>query len=548
MDKRINIRFFDENIRFIGELNNYTALIHVLRWKTYGSFEIHVPVMYDRLFQEGNIIMLNNERRKTGIIKYIGIDDKDGDEVVIKGFSLLYILTQRITIPPAGRAYHEFNKTCAEDIMIALVNANAIAPADAARKIPKLIVRKSQGRGDKLTYQTRYDGLLDALTELCAASGLGICMELDPENKQYVFLVLEGTDRSVNQQERPPMIFNINYDNISGREYIRDSSDYKNCAYTGGQGDGVDRIIKVIGAENTGINRHEMFVDARDIEDENNLPDRGNVRLTEHAKVTTYSCKADDSLYETKWNLGDIVTTKDAQWGIVMHDRVTEVEEALDANGYEVEPTFGTTSKTIIEKVNAVTGDTAKNENVKGDQGEQGIQGPQGFSLQYAWEGTKLGIKREDETSYQYSDLRGPQGIQGPEGPEGKQGPRGETGPPGTTQSYIIFQESFVSTEGQSVFAWDDHKYPLGINALSLYINGVRQEGTTFSEIDGGQSIKLKSSLPAGYKVFIVGVQMVADLQGPKGDTGPAGPPGPVGTFRINEEGHLIMSYETQEG
>ena len=92
-----------------------------------------------------------------------------------------------------------------------------------------------------------------------------------------------------------------------------------------------------------------------------------------------------------------------------------------------------------------------------------------------------------------------------------------------------MFQKTFVSTEGQTVFSWTDYSFPVGVNALSLYINGIRQGGDAFTETTGGQGIKLKSGLPAGYKVFIQGYQMVVDLQGPKGDTGATGPQGPKG-------------------
>lgn len=70
----------------------------------------------------------------------------------------------------------------------------------------------------------------------------------------------------------------------------------------------------------------------------------------------------------------------------------------------------------------------------KGDKGETGPQGPQGLkgntgaigpagkngkSLEYNWNGTKLGIRQEGETSYDYVDLRGPQGPAGSGGSSG---------------------------------------------------------------------------------------------------------------------------------
>ncbi|MFR6273369.1 MAG: Gp37-like protein [Blautia sp.] len=82
-------------MNFIGEITDYTALIHVSKWKSYGDFEIHSSVMYDRLFQDGNIIMLDNDAKKTGIIKYIGADDEEGGSVELKGFSLCSICSHK---------------------------------------------------------------------------------------------------------------------------------------------------------------------------------------------------------------------------------------------------------------------------------------------------------------------------------------------------------------------------------------------------------------------------------------------------------------------
>ena len=129
-----------------------------------------------------------------------------------------------------------------------------------------LSVKSSKGRGDRVYFQTRYNNLDEEITSLCEASGLGVCITLNPEAQKLEFEVLEGVDRSANQKDRPPMIFSIDYDNVISREYVSDVSEFKNTAIVAGQGEGADRKITLVGNENTGINRYEMFVDARDIE------------------------------------------------------------------------------------------------------------------------------------------------------------------------------------------------------------------------------------------------------------------------------------------
>ena len=54
-------------------------------------------------------------------------------------------------------------------------------------------------------------------------------------------------------------------------------------------GSGAKRVIKIIGNEKTGLDRYELFVDARDVEDEANLPDRGRVKLVECEKISSYT-------------------------------------------------------------------------------------------------------------------------------------------------------------------------------------------------------------------------------------------------------------------
>lgn len=265
-------------------------------------------------------------------------------------------------------------------------------------------------------YQTRYDKLDEAVKSLCEASGLGVAVSLDSERKKLVFEVLQGADRSADNGVRPPMVFNKEYDNVTNREYISDMSEYKNCAITAGQGDGADRKIVIVGGEYSGMERYEVFVDARDIEDDTQLPDRGKSKLAEYACADSYSSDVDGSTYQKKWNLGDIVVTIDREYGVFINERVVEVTEAFDASGYVVTPTFGTSRKTILEKVN----DVGKNEPlVEGIKGGKGDPGARGYSVEYQWNGTSLGVKREDETSFAYTDLQGKPGPPGPPGDGG---------------------------------------------------------------------------------------------------------------------------------
>ena len=166
----ISIRFFDRDINFLGEVDNYTSLFYISKWETFGEFEFHIKAFSKELLYKGNLIMLNKDSSRVGVIEHIEITQED---IKVKGFGLGYLLTQRITLPPNNHAYHEFN-TNVEDIMLALVKANAAEPMDSSRKIPNLILEESKSRGPKLEFQTRYKNLADELTKLAKASELGL--------------------------------------------------------------------------------------------------------------------------------------------------------------------------------------------------------------------------------------------------------------------------------------------------------------------------------------------------------------------------------------
>jgi Siphovirus ReqiPepy6 Gp37-like protein/F5/8 type C domain len=56
-------------------------------------------------------------------------------------------------------------------------------------------------------------------------------------------------------------------DSLRSRHYTESELNYKNIAYVAGQGEGIDRRVVELGTD-TGMNRHEIFIDARDVAEE----------------------------------------------------------------------------------------------------------------------------------------------------------------------------------------------------------------------------------------------------------------------------------------
>lgn len=354
MDKNINIRIFDKDINFLGEVDNFTSLFYIRKWETFGEFEFHTSIILLNLIKKGNIIMLNKDGNRVGVIEHIEINQTNTEDITVRGFALAYWFTQRITIPPKGYENHSFNLPV-EDIMLALVKSNAVEPVDINRKLDYLIVETSKKRGIKLQFQTRYKNLADELTKLSKASGLGFTVNLDYKAKKFVFKVLEGSNLSYGQGVNPPSIFSLDYDNIRTQNYIESDIGYKNVGYVAGQGEGVDRQIEILGNELSGVNRRETFIDARDIEAGISLIDRGKVKLSESQQIQSFECEVDPKDYISVWNLGDIITTMNKKLKLRVDNRISEIKEIYESSGFKVEPIFGNPIPTLGEKIKQMT-------------------------------------------------------------------------------------------------------------------------------------------------------------------------------------------------
>lgn len=349
LQKITSIRFYNEQLEMIGEVRKHTSLIFVRRWNTYGEFEIHFDKNRPELFKDGNYIMLNDDPYKTGIIKYQK-DDSDGysvnsfEDITIKGYSLLYLLSSRNTEPPQeNNGYWVWNNKPIEDIMYDLVDNHAIHPKEKVRTIDFLTAKESKHRGGKLTFQSRFKNLADELNTLSVQSGLGVTVWLDVDNKNFVFEVLEGIDRSYAIDNPDTYIFSKGKRNVAKRAFTHSSMEACTMAYVGGQGDGSEREIVKIGNELSGLNRWETFVDARDIEEGQitALQDRGKTKLSEMQESVSIAFEAKVKDYKVKWDLGDITTYLDDESGFIKDDRITQVTETYEEDSFTIDPVFG---------------------------------------------------------------------------------------------------------------------------------------------------------------------------------------------------------------
>jgi Siphovirus ReqiPepy6 Gp37-like protein len=365
------IRILTPVLDLLAEIDDYESLLFTRRWHEVGEFELRINrhKRHTELLQRGNLIMLGVSKNKVGIIRHREIElDENGKKTenwLVKGIALKGVVAQRITVPPVGDS-HDRSSGAAETVMKHYVNNHIVNPVDVKRKIDMVMISPDQQRGPQVSWESRFKKLDDELVEISKASGLGWDVILDFQQKKWIFDVFEGRDLTVNQSVNPPVIFSPQFESLKQLSFVESDYNYRNFGYIAGQGEGEDRRVVVVG-EAEGLSRIETFIDARDIseqdEDQQALPEaeiiaklqqRGQQKLSEFAQefflegqILTNS----PFEYEKDYDLGDIVTIQNREWGVTRDARITEIKEIYEPNAFQIEATFGESRPTLVKKL-----------------------------------------------------------------------------------------------------------------------------------------------------------------------------------------------------
>ena len=359
----MELMIFDRQLNYAGLIDGFKSFRKVRRYDKAGAFELHISFSLEvmKLLQLGNIVWRKGSD-EAGYIEYRNIKlAGDGQEMlVVKGQSMSGYLGKRIVW---GR--ENINGT-AENIMRAFVNNHAIDPANADRKIPLLKLGELQNYSRDIRKQATYRNLLEVIHEAAKSSGLGFRTLVDVSSKELVFDIYKGVDRS------KKVVFSRAFENVLEQEYTEGEDNYRNVALIAGAGEGVERKLVSIG-DKTALDRLELYVDAKDLQDTKTVNDeevpipeheylellvnRGKTKLSEAAKVESFDSKINprsNLVYKKDYDLGDIVTVRDNRWGLTVDERITEIEEVYEEDGFNVFVTVGDEPVGLLEKIKQV--------------------------------------------------------------------------------------------------------------------------------------------------------------------------------------------------
>lgn len=373
----------DKDLKRIHIIDTYSSLIWAKRYNDIGDCELVISASEENFnkIKECKYISRIDDDMACEIKKIdIKTDEENGNQLIITGIDIKNILNQRIVVKQTN-----FNGLV-EDYIRRLINDSIINPTNLERKIENFVLDDKVGFTERISEQVTYDYVGDKIKELCKQYGWGYKVTIINEN--FVFSLYKRTDKS------DYITFSQDYDNISTTEYSKDDSNVKNVALVAGEGEGVERVTTSIGA-GTGINRHELYIDVRDVSSEidynelissypngvektinnviyyqvngtniavltkndegevskvqlcsniyiENLKNIGYEKMSEYTTITSFTGEVIVGMnytYKEDYDLGDIVSIVN-EYGISIKARICEIIENKDENGYSMEPTF----------------------------------------------------------------------------------------------------------------------------------------------------------------------------------------------------------------
>lgn len=347
--KKINASDYEQT----AVIDSFISLVVNRRFFTSNDFELKLGLSMDNLtnLKTGNAIRIDS------VFYYIifsGVEDLQTGVLVVKGVSFFGLLNQRII-------WENYSKQARPEFIARdLLSKHVVNPTDTNRKIKQISIAEDVDlTGTSILYQNSYGMIRESIEGLAETYGFGFKEEyVDPYIPHSKITFSKGRDLSDSVE------FTTDSDNVLNESYESSDFDERNVALVAGEGEGTARTLVTIGS-GTGLNRKELYVDARDLQTEKEdetqmtateykqaLIERGRLKLTDQQSILILDGDIDvrNQLYEYKvdYDLGDTVRRSSPTFNLAYSAQITEIQEIYE-NGLQIVPTFGKRSPTLID-------------------------------------------------------------------------------------------------------------------------------------------------------------------------------------------------------
>ena len=367
----------NSNREIIGILDDFQSIIWETNYYSTGAFEVYLRAVpqYINVLQIGNYVTRPDDEN-IGIIENINVEysEEFGKMIAASGRFAKSILDRRIIYNASGNTTGKLSISpvissgLVETAVRKLVTDHIISSPQTARNISFITLGELQGitkkivdeSGKNTQVQTSFGNLLEYTDEMLHSYELGAKMVFDRETLQLKYTVYEGKDRSRNNtQNNLPIIMSQEYDNFFSSKYEKNTTQIKNTALIGGEGEGADRFCTMIGINAVGLNRREVWIDASaqsktyELNGEQKqytddeylalLKSAGTQTIADYQTTEIYDGELNINAltYKTDFNVGDIISVEDNELNIYINPRIIAVIENQNESGYSISISYG---------------------------------------------------------------------------------------------------------------------------------------------------------------------------------------------------------------
>jgi hypothetical protein len=361
----IPVQIYSAAMVLLATIDDYQYFTWTEKWYDIDTWEFQVnryAVGVDQIVAGGFVRYANNGYEHIGIIEkiesVIAVPGKAAETWRIVGRGVESILSQRIVMyaTASGTGYHTLSGT-AEANMRTYVDKECINASDTNRNITGLSLAADSGRGGTVYYSARFNPLNEVLYDICSVSGLSYGLTWSGSGLNFVFTIDEGADKTASVKLSPE------FENVERLSYYSSIQDYKNLVYAGGTGLIDEREVQEVydTTEPTAWNRREVFAEASDCLDSDELDTRGASILANKKVATSFEVDYQESntfVYGTDFAIGDTVSVVFP--GLVTSEiQLVSVTETINASGLKTRFGFGRPVPTFTGKVRDLTKETS---------------------------------------------------------------------------------------------------------------------------------------------------------------------------------------------
>lgn len=338
------LNLLDANRELVDIVSHFEQILWTKKLRDVGGCVITLAAdkdLLNELLTEVKYISRDDDDMVCEIEKIsLNVDKETGKKTInVTGLAVSNILNRRIV-------WEQTNLTMmtAEKCIRRLVLDSIVAPTNTDRLISYFKLGTIMDYVEDITKQVTYDNVLTTVKDICNKCNYGFKVVMDAD-KNFVFQLFRGLNCSKNQTANDHIVFSTYYSNLNSLDWEIDYTNFKNVALVGGEGEGKARKTKEVGTA-TGINRYEMFVDAKSSSSEDGtitnyddvLQESGAEAIANQQVKQTLNCSIDINsyVYKEDYDLGYKVTVEDTDFGVTFDATIVEVVETEDINGYRV--------------------------------------------------------------------------------------------------------------------------------------------------------------------------------------------------------------------